>query len=472
MSPFDRAYYDALSKGLEFSETTLKELVARWDAEFYTGKFARYSRLMKLRGCTYFEKEAKKVVKGAFDITAAQYQDSGVPFVRIANLGGMRVDSGEMAYIDEATHAQYLASESRRGDILLSKTAYAAASIVTLEKCNSSQDTIAISLKSDSVLDAYFTVVYLNTQYGLFLMGYLFTGNIQSHFNLADCKNKLPIPVFSGVFQARIREFFEKALATEEKSRELYREASQQLLIEIGLSNWSPSDKSVSTKMYSECVSVGRFDAEYFLPKSEAITQKIYAYQDGTVAASSLLVSGLVKESDKTLERYIELADIGENGEIIGCRTDEFCNLPSRARQRIGTGQVIVSSVEGSLDRCALVTEEYDKAICSTGFHRFHSKDINSETLLLLFKSWPIQQLLKKGCSGTILSAILPGELAHVPLPLVRESIQTELAKKVQSSFALHAESKRLLDLAKRAVEIAIEQGEANAEIWLNTQAD
>lgn len=467
MSPFDKARYDALSKGLEISEVNFKEIVARWDAEFYTGKFARYCRLIKKRGCTNFRQEAKKVVKGAFDITAAEYRSRGVPFVRIANLKGMKIDSADMAFIDDETHENYLASELNRGDILLSKTAYAAASIVTVDKCNSSQDTIAISLKSDSVLDSYFTVVYLNTEYGLFLMEHLFTGNIQSHFNLPDCKEKLLIPVFSEIFQAIIHKCFEKSLLAEEKARLLYREAESQLLAELGFANWTPSNGGVSVKTHSDFVSAGRLDAEYFQPKYEDIVRKIQAYQGGAVSASNALVTGLVNESALTPERYIELADIGINGEIVGSTAAAFGDLPSRARQRVEAGQVIVSSVEGSLDSCALVMQEYDQALCSTGFHRFRSKDINPETLLLLFKSWPIQQLMKRGCSGTILSAILPGELDHVPLPLVDTTIQQELAGKVQSSFALRAESNRLLDLAKHAVEVAIEEGEEKALIVL-----
>ena len=173
--------------------------------------------------------------------------------------------------------------------------------------------------------------------------------------------------------------------------------------------------------------------------------------------------TGLVNESEDTPERYVELADIGVSGEIEGCTNAMFGELPSRARQRMATGQVIASSIEGSLDRCALVTPEYDKALCSTGFHRFCSQDINPETMLLLFKSWPIQQLMKRGCSGTILCGILPAALEHVDLPMVNPDVQKVLAAKVRESFALRAESKRLLDLAKHAVEVAIERGEEKA---------
>lgn len=48
-------------------------------------------------------------------------------------------------------------------------------------------------------------------------------------------------------------------------------------------------------------------------------------------------------------------------------------------------------------------------------------------------------------------------------MPLVDETIQTEIDVLVRQSFALKAESEKLLEVAKRAVEIAIEEDEAAA---------
>ena len=455
-------------KGLEISEVRLKDIGLktsdfRIDAEYFTGKFAQYCRLMEKCGFTCFAREAQRVVKGAFDITADKFRESGIPFVRISNLRNMEIDTSSIVYIDADVHAEYLASKLRRGDIVLSKTAYAAASIVTLPVCNTSQDTIAISLNSNSRIDPYFTVVYLNTKYGLFLMEYLFTGNIQKHFNLTECKTKLPIPIFSAKFQGEVRKLFEQALVARCDADKIYHGAEQSLLTELGFDGWTPTEESVSVKHCSDFMSAGRFDAEYFQPKYDEIVAKIKTYSGGTIKAASVLVTGLVNESEDTPERYVELADIGVCGEIEGCTDAMFGELPSRARQRMATGQVIASSIEGSLDRCALVAPEYDKALCSTGFHRFCSQDINPETMLLLFKSWPIQQLMKRGCSGTILCGILPAALEHVDLPMVNLDVQKVLAAKVRESFALRADSKRLLDLAKHAVEVAIEQGESKA---------
>jgi len=124
--------------------------------------------------------------------------------------------------------------------------------------------------------------------------------------------------------------------------------------------------------------------------------------------------------------------------------------------------------IEGSLQSCALVTEEYDGALCSTGFYVLRSSQINSETLLVLFKSEPIQALLKQQCTGTILTAFSKEGLQSIPLPDVDATLQQKIAEKVQSSFALRKQAKELLSLAVRAVEIAIENGEAAAMEYLS----
>lgn len=155
------------------------------------------------------------------------------------------------------------------------------------------------------------------------------------------------------------------------------------------------------------------------------------------------------------------------DGGISGVRTLLGKDLPSRARRKVKKGQVIISSIEGSLQSCALITDEYDGALCSTGFYVIDSNKINSETLLVLFQSEPIQLLLRQGCSGTILTAIAKDELQHMPLPLINDVAQLEIAQKVQTSFALRQKADRLIKTAVHAVEIVIEHGDKQALKWL-----
>ena len=124
-----------------------------------------------------------------------------------------------------------------------------------------------------------------------------------------------------------------------------------------------------------------------------------------------------------------------------------------------------------SSDSCAVVTEEYNNALCSTGFYIINSSKINSETLLVLFKSEPMQNILKKSCSGTILTAINKTEFQNIPVPIIEEKIQMIIKEKVSESFKLKKQSEELLEIAKRSVEMAIEDSEEMAIEYIKKEA-
>ena len=325
--------------------------------------------------------------------------------------------------------------------------------------CNISENNIGIKLTGFTDSKKAIILTYLNTHIAQSLTLRRISGNAQPKLNVGDvCE--IPIPVFNTEFEKGIEFFLQKSKKNRKDAINSYLVAEHLLLQDLGLTAWQPDDESVATKTFADFQNSGRLDAEYYQPKYEAIAEKLLQYSNGTVSCENILVNAMTKLTDGTQYCYLELADIGKSGEINSCSLDVAENLPSRARQKVKTNDVIVSSVEGSLTSCALITEEYNNAICSTGFHVLRSAEINPETLLLLMKSSPVQSLLKQGCSGTILTAILPDALKAIKLPLIRKEVQTELAAKVQESFTLRKESKRLLDLAKHAVEVAIEQGE------------
>ena len=82
---------------------------------------------------------------------------------------------------------------------------------------------------------------------------------------------------------------------------------------------------------------------------------------------------------------------------------------------------------------------------------------------MVLFKSSAIQALLKRACTVTILTAMNKDEFIAINLPVIHKDIQNKIADIIRQSTILRSESKRLLNLAKTAVEIAIEQGENTA---------
>jgi len=329
---------------------------------------------------------------------------------------------------------------------------------------NIDQDVARIKFENKKLLPTV-ALTYLNCKVGQDWLERNQTGMVQQGIALWRVR-EIPMPIFSVKFQKIIDGIIRDSKNHKNNSKEAYSNAEALLLETIGLKDFEPSTDPVNVKGFKDSFLItGRLDAEYYQKKYEDYLGLIRSYPNG---CDELQISCNQKDSnftpeDKTEYKYIELADIGKSGEIKGCTTALGIELPSRARRKVNTNDVVISSIEGSLDSCALVTEEYNNAFCSTGFYIINSKKINSETLLVLFKSEPMQKILKQSCSGTILTAINKNEFQKIPVPLIDKSIQESIKDKLTESFQLKKQSEQLLETAKRAVELAIEKDEEAA---------
>ncbi len=309
------------------------------------------------------------------------------------------------------------------------------------------------------VLPEYLTA-FLNTTYGVRQIKARARQSInQTNVNPEEVK-EIEIPLLSEKLQKAIQSNYRSAHENLVAAQEEYKLAEDILNSSLGIADFA--DESCSIKTLSDSfMQSGRLDAEYYQPKYEKILLQLNA-KETISSLCNLYDSNFVPDTNTEYE-YIELSNVGLSGDISSVEKIIGGELPSRARRIVQKGQVIVSSVEGSLSSCALINSEFDGALCSTGFYVINSDKINSETLLVLFKSEPIQSLLKQRCSGTILTAISKDEFLNMPLPLINNVVQKEISVKVQESFRLRKEAKRLLDNAIKAIEMAIETDEETA---------
>ena len=446
---------------MNLSDVVSADQSFRIDSEFF--KKDDIKRLQSIEGLPHSSLKAltHKIDVGYVGAMTTEYtEDVAAPkLLQTRNIDEFIPNDTDLIHINRKFHVELKKSQIHTNDILIARSgSFGNAAIWLDNETVNSSDIIIIEADSTQIEPCYL-VAFLNSRYGRFQLERYASGAVQEHVNLTILEN-LKIARLSDGIQKRISAAVHDAYNMLMQSRKAYCDAESELLRELGFVNWRPKGGGVSTKSFSETIAAGRIDAEYFQPKFDEIEARILNRATDVLCAADALIAGLCKSDDEKVERYIELADIGASGTVESCTKAEFVDLPSRARQRVSKGQVIVSSIEGSLKSCALITSEYDGALCSTGFYRFRTDKINPETLLLLFKSWPIQELLKRGCSGTILSGISADSLENIPLPILPQRIQASLADKVRESFRLRNESKRLLVLAKSAVELAIEKGE------------
>ena len=264
----------------------------------------------------------------------------------------------------------------------------------------------------------------------------------------------------------KIRKVVNRAHEFLHESECLYSEAEKLIDNEIGI-DIDSIDKDASTiKSFSESFgNTGRLDAEYYQLSSYRIMDMLNA--GGTIATLCHFydTNFMPKKTEKY--RYIELANVGKKGEIEDVDIFYGDALPTRARRLVKKGNIIVSSIEGSLSSCALITDMFNDSLCSTGFYVIDSEYYNSETLLVILKSKVVQHLLKRGCSGTILTNISREEFLNIPLPKISSEMQYKIRNIISDTYNMRNKGKELIGSAIHILELAIEQDEDRAMKWL-----
>lgn len=461
-------------EGLEATEVRFSTLLTgvetfRLDSEYYRREYIEIESYIKSQPnlfCKFSDLGVSVDCSAFYAGIEPLYGSGNIPLIRVQNVK-YSIDYDNCATLPFLTEPQYSTLKIvEEGDIVITKGGSIGFVGYVTKRAYASRDLIFLKTSSLPESHRIFLYLYLSSPFAFKQLIRSSSQCAQPHLTITLVKD-FDILKAQELLIEGCSQLYKKHREALYLSQALYSSAENYLLECLGMQDFAANPDAYNVKSLKESfLESGRIDAEYYLPKYEDYIKAVSAYAGG-VAPLGKVCS--IKDSNYTPEhgmkyRYIELANIGKSGDITDCMYENGEDLPTRARRIVTQGDVIVSSIEGSLGSCALVTDDYDNALCSTGFYVVQSAQINSETLLTLFKSFPIQQLLKKGCSGTILTGIGKQEFESIPIPLIHPEVQEEIAQHIQRSFALRKEASQLLEEAKLSVEQAIEMGGGN---WL-----
>lgn len=322
-----------------------------------------------------------------------------------------------------------------------------------------------VRLRTNATMSPDALNLFLNSKYGVLSIRRLSRRAVnQANVNAQELQSIL-MPCFSSDIQRALTKCSNSSWGFFAEAERLYTQAEQLLLSELGLQNWKPTHTLAYARKYSEAARARRMDAEHFQPKYAELRARICNYPHGFCK-----ITDIATNSDETTEpcaypeqqfEYIELADINQViGTIESANEIKGKDAPSRARMLLRTGDVIASTVEGSLDKVALVSSEHDGAIGSTGFFVLRPQTVQSGYLLALVKSIIVQGQMRCEASGTILAAVPAKSLRNIIVPNISLDKRDKIAELIQQSHAARREAKVILEKAKRAVELSIEEGE------------
>ena len=452
---------------VDFSK--LDKRILRLEAEFYAS-----NKLMSTNTCL-----GEDVIDFVQYGTSKELNEDGkgYPVLRLNEYESYFIKK-PAKYCEKIDNNTHLSLKLCSGDVLICRTngnpKLVGKSAIVMEDTDFSFASYLYRIRpKKKIITSATLMIYLNSKYGRSeIERYLMVSN-QANFSPAKFR-EIAIPIL-GKLNNKIDLLANQSYILLNKSSHFYSQAAQLLLDELDLSGWQAEHKLSFVKNYLNTKKAERMDAEYFQPKYDEIVTAVKQYKGGWDTLGSLPVRIKDRNFNPAIEtsyKYIELANIGTNGWIEGCSEETGRELPTRARRKVNTGDVIVSSIEGSLSSIAIITAEFDNAICSTGFYVVTSQKINSETLFCFLKSLAGQLQLKKGCNGTILTAISKDEFSQIVIPKIKNKIQEKLKDKIRQSFEARHKSKQLLEIAKQAVELTIEKDEKTAMAWIEQQGN
>ncbi len=320
------------------------------------------------------------------------------------------------------------------------------------------QDVALLRPKLEEVSSAYLAA-YLGCNIGQAFANREQTEQMNPYLSLDGLRN-LPIIVASTAVQQGIEDLIREAHELLACASAAQNEASNELLGALGLRDWSPPEPLTYTRAASALPVSKRLDAEFSAPKVQALLERL-SRTVSTVGSVARVRREKFKPEPPGSFRYIEIGDLDGFGR---CASSDvaLAEAPSRATWHVRAGDVLTSTVRPLRRLSAIIAPEQDGYVCSSGFVVLDPAEVSPELLLTYLRLPLVCELMHLFATASMYPALSEADLVALPMPYVKE-VDGKVQQLVRESARQLENSERLLEAAKRAVEIAIEQDEAAA---------
>lgn len=454
--------------------------IQRLDAKFFAKNALAAEIAIKAGDWTTLDDVSSRIESfGAYALTNEfEYQDDGIPFLRCVNIKSGFVDFGDSLYIDESAHQLLSKSAVEAGMVLLTMSGRVGDCAVASDHwnypINSNQDVAKLTPKG---IDPNFLVAFLSSRVGVAQIERLPIGSIQQHIFLWMIQ-KILIRRFSQGLEAKIAQMVKAAYAQFTTKEEKLTEAESALIDALGLAVWTPPEPLTYTARAADAFASARLDAQYFMPPKLEMIAALRAMPGEMLGSRFKAVREMFDpaRADPDLRvRNFDLPDalepiLDDEKELVAC--EEVGSLKKTMRN----GDVAMSRLRAYLKETAVVrTSDTHPTVGSSEFivlRPINAKTnrIAPETLMVFLRSAPVQTILKWCQDGSQHPRFSERDLLAIPVPNAVADASEPIKAMVQAAFAARARSHALLAAAKRAVEIAIEDGEPAALTYLAEQ--
>jgi type I restriction enzyme S subunit len=466
-----------LLEGLEISILNksialLNNETERIDSEYFKKEYLFKIQELKANNNKFLNELG--LIKGGKRLPLGEdFSEVGIPYIRAQDVKNNFVEFENSPRISEKLHLELISYQTKYNDILITNVGNSIGDtgIVKFEmkKCNLTENAVKfISQK----INPDFVFSFFQSKFGKFQIERETVGTAQPKLAIERIR-KFIIPIVNDKLQEKISEIIKKALENKINSKKTYLDAETYLLSEIGLHNFELSKEAINIKNFKDSyVLTKRLDAEFYQIKYEQIIKKIitqkHAKLKSIVEISKSIEPGSNYYSHEEGLPFYRVADFNKFGlskpdkELTNLFIKENKDLIERLKPKKGT---ILFSKDGSVGTAYLLRHDLDGITSGAILHLKikNSNEIIPEYLTLALNSKLVQMQAERDSGGSIILHWRKEEIEQVVVPIIDFKKQKQIAKLVEESFKLKVESVRLLEIAKKAVEMAIEIDEASA---------
>jgi type I restriction enzyme M protein len=477
VTPFDAEKYDRLMDELEAVELSLSDVkddndLLRLDSEYFKKEYI--DKLTRLKKKSFKRIEDFAFVTDGIHESIDFDEESNINLISAKSPKENTFDLSKNDFISFEQHKNNPRTELKIGDVIIS-------TVGTIGNCAVVDETIIPAnsdrhvgiVRIEKYVKPYFLSTFLLSKYGKFQTIRESTGNVQLNLFIYKIKS-LKVPSLSDEFQDIIQNTVLFAHQLLNNSKNIYQEAEDLLLSELGLNDWQPTDENIAVKSFSASFGTSdRLDAEYYQPKYDDLDNAITRYGFiQLVLISRNISTGFTYDSSEFLTEGIDLIRIN-NITPYGLDLSNTAKISvnsSRLRDKINYGDILIS-MSGTIGLSCFIRDEVN-AFINQRIMKLEPIDFNGDTLALIINSNIGKMQLQRVGTGGVQTNLSNSDILNIKIPKLSLDIQNQISARINQSLNLKEKSKQLLETAKTGVEKAIEENEKVAINWINEQLE
>lgn len=390
----------------------------------------------------------------------------------------------DVRYISESAYNYLAKTKLEGGEILINKIGNPGRVYIMpkLDRASTlGMNLFMIRLKNKSGFKERFVWAFFNSELGQRIIYRKINGTVPLTIDKSAIRS-LYIPKLSENYQILIEKIILDSENFLSKAKSVYSYAESLLVDTLDLRNPSLHiNKTTNIKFFANlCAETGRLDAEYYQCKYENLLTHLTAWPHSKLSDLVSIKKSIEPGSEAYTDEengipFLRVADYDKfNLNEPKKRLDTSFVLKNRLKLEtlMPKKETILFSKDGSVGQAYCLRRDADFITSGAILHLSLKEPENllPDYMTLVLNSKIVQMQAERDVGGSIILHWRVSEIEKVIIPLMDLHTQSQIASLIQESFTLKVESERLLNLAKQAVEMAIEQDEESATKWIQEQ--